>query len=251
MTELNSDSYFTNTSAEDEEAPDLSMLFPVRALPSVASVPVSVVGDMRDALTCSICEKTLFNPVFTRCAHRFCRVCIERELRVEMTKKCPICNTKIASRRDLRHDHATQALINVLFDSKSTCSSSAEEVAPLSKKRDKEVRIKIIRAGSKKRRNNSNDGVMSPDPIHINDLNKLEEIMRAKQDVSEAKKPADRSEEFVRTGGNSEECENNEPGKKWNLEYEMRGLTMRELNEVKFNFPSLIDLYGTPYLHKL
>uniref|UniRef100_A0A6M2D0U5 Putative ring finger protein ovary overexpressed n=1 Tax=Rhipicephalus microplus TaxID=6941 RepID=A0A6M2D0U5_RHIMP len=60
---------------------------------------------------CCICFGLLRNAVATtECLHRFCEECITKALR-KCNKECPICRTRISSRRSLRRDHRMDILV--------------------------------------------------------------------------------------------------------------------------------------------
>ncbi|KAH6922903.1 hypothetical protein HPB50_020101 [Hyalomma asiaticum] len=81
----------------------------------------------RRDLTCPICLGFLRNAVATTaCLHRFCEDCITSALR-KCSKECPICRTRLVSRRSLRRDHRIDTLVAALT------ANTAEE--PLSQPR--------------------------------------------------------------------------------------------------------------------
>lgn len=70
---------------------------------------------VRNEFTCAICLGLLQNTVATtECGHRFCEKCIAAVLR-RCNKRCPVCRTKIKSKRSLRRDHCMDNMIAVLF----------------------------------------------------------------------------------------------------------------------------------------
>lgn len=78
----------------------------------------------RRDLTCPICLGFLRNAVATTaCLHRFCEDCITSALR-KCSKECPICRTRLVSRRSLRRDHCMDTLVAALT------ANTAEEPLP-------------------------------------------------------------------------------------------------------------------------
>lgn len=78
-----------------------------------AVLPLREESFYRD-LRCPICFDLLRNTVTpTDCLHRFCEECITTALR-KCNKECPICRTKVTSRRSLRRDHRIDNLIAML-----------------------------------------------------------------------------------------------------------------------------------------
>lgn len=61
-------------------------------------------------LQCAICLEGLKNPHKTKCGHRFCKICIENEIKNAVKygrrKCCPTCRDPIVSKRDLRKDES-------------------------------------------------------------------------------------------------------------------------------------------------
>lgn len=57
---------------------------------------VDVLGEMREHLTCSICNELFLEPVTLQCSHSFCRYCYFKTLHFGLyyyTGNCPTCNT--------------------------------------------------------------------------------------------------------------------------------------------------------------
>ncbi|KAH6922904.1 hypothetical protein HPB50_020102 [Hyalomma asiaticum] len=78
-----------------------------------AVLPLHEESFYRD-LRCPICFDLLRSAVTpTDCLHRFCEECITTALR-KCNKECPICRTKVTSRRSLRRDHRIDNLIAML-----------------------------------------------------------------------------------------------------------------------------------------
>ena len=63
---------------------------------------------LQEKLVCPVCLKGMKNPQMTKCGHRFCKTCIEKEIRKAVPygreKRCPTCRDPIVSKRDLRKD---------------------------------------------------------------------------------------------------------------------------------------------------
>ena len=63
---------------------------------------------LQEKLVCPVCFKGMKNPQMTKCGHRFCKTCIEKEIRKAVPygreKRCPTCRDPIVSKRDLRKD---------------------------------------------------------------------------------------------------------------------------------------------------
>ncbi|KAH8031342.1 hypothetical protein HPB51_016400 [Rhipicephalus microplus] len=72
-------------------------------------VPLQEDSFWRD-LRCPICLDILRNTVATvECPHRFCKKCITTAL--TGNKECPVCQTKVTSKRSLRRDYSLDSLI--------------------------------------------------------------------------------------------------------------------------------------------
>ncbi|KAH8031334.1 hypothetical protein MRX96_032355 [Rhipicephalus microplus] len=77
-------------------------------------VPLHEDSLQRDFM-CGICIDLLRNAVATTtCLHRFCEECITKALR-RCNMECPICRTRIISRRELRRDYRMDILVAALF----------------------------------------------------------------------------------------------------------------------------------------
>uniref|UniRef100_A0A8C9P1L5 RING-type E3 ubiquitin transferase n=1 Tax=Spermophilus dauricus TaxID=99837 RepID=A0A8C9P1L5_SPEDA len=70
----------------------------------------TVLGDIRDEVTCPLCLELLTEPVSTDCGHSFCQACItenreESEMSQDKERNCPVCQTSYQPRnlRPNRH----------------------------------------------------------------------------------------------------------------------------------------------------
>ncbi|KAH7976505.1 E3 ubiquitin-protein ligase RING2 [Rhipicephalus sanguineus] len=76
-------------------------------------VPLHEDSFQRD-LRCPICLDSLKNAVATtECLHRFCEECITTALR-KCNRECPVCRTKVTSRRSLRRDYSLDIIVATL-----------------------------------------------------------------------------------------------------------------------------------------
>ncbi|QDZ20697.1 RING-type domain-containing protein [Chloropicon primus] len=70
---------------------------------------------LREATTCTICLSTIQNTrAVKECLHRFCRECIEVAMR-QNRPECPLCKTRIPSRRSCKEDKAFDALLESIY----------------------------------------------------------------------------------------------------------------------------------------
>jgi E3 ubiquitin-protein ligase RNF1/2 len=92
----------------------------------LALAPTLVVR-LTKMLKCPICCNIMSFPVFTKnCMHRFCRNCIEPEIKSER-RQCPICRALINSHRELKEDSTIVGLLEI-FGSLNDCDPSELEV---------------------------------------------------------------------------------------------------------------------------
>nr|CAD7576397.1 unnamed protein product [Timema californicum] len=66
---------------------------------------------IKNTSMCVICLEMVQDPVFTRCQHMFCRVCITRILN-SSTKvaHCPLCNTLLTKRNLVKNEHISKQI---------------------------------------------------------------------------------------------------------------------------------------------
>jgi len=86
-------------------------------------VPATVVYSNTDeTLQCTICKNTMVSTLAViPCIHRFCSDCLNEALRkmnteTSKTRGCPLCRTKLTSRRSSKLDSTFDALIEILVD---------------------------------------------------------------------------------------------------------------------------------------
>lgn len=73
----------------------------------------------QENLRCSICLYILDEPHITRCAHRFCKKCLQKHMQQEIPQfeshTCPDCRQPVSTFRSCVADTRTKALIKLLF----------------------------------------------------------------------------------------------------------------------------------------
>ncbi|CAE7854874.1 RING1B, partial [Symbiodinium sp. KB8] len=66
-------------------------------------------------LECAICRGVMQEPVMIKqCLHRFCKNCLEHSLRT-LKNECPLCRTRVPSRRSLERDTRFAKLIELVY----------------------------------------------------------------------------------------------------------------------------------------
>ncbi len=79
--------------------------------------------DVKEELTCSICQETLYNPVMIiPCNHRFCSGCLSEN--IEFSTKCPICREEITS---FQKDILLNSVLNKLTRTFNSLQRAKEE----------------------------------------------------------------------------------------------------------------------------
>ena len=89
-------------------------LFPVRKVQCL-DFDLEKYKKLFDVLTCSFCRQIFNNPTYLRCSHRFCKDCIEKHIRLNDKKSCPICRGQLTTKRDSKSDLKLISLISFAF----------------------------------------------------------------------------------------------------------------------------------------
>lgn len=66
-------------------------------------------------MSCVFCKQIFNNPTYLKCSHRFCKDCIEKHIRLNDKKSCPICRGELATKRDSKYDLKLISLISFAF----------------------------------------------------------------------------------------------------------------------------------------
>lgn len=71
---------------------------------------------LRTTYHCGICLEVMVTPIITPCHHSFCQLCIHKHLEGKRSihVKCPICNGSGLTKRSLRRDHKTEAILKAM-----------------------------------------------------------------------------------------------------------------------------------------
>ncbi|KAM3134390.1 hypothetical protein pb186bvf_013503 [Paramecium bursaria] len=71
---------------------------------------------LKQSFKCPICLEIFKDPVYIKdCSHRYCKECIEKQIRVSNQKKCPTCRKSIGTRRELRIDENLGSMMQMVF----------------------------------------------------------------------------------------------------------------------------------------
>ncbi|CAD8193228.1 unnamed protein product [Paramecium pentaurelia] len=101
----------------DEQTNNLIGIFKVRKLIDSDKQPTDPqIVKIKDYLKCPICLSLFKQPVYIKdCSHRYCKECIEKNIRLQKEKSCPTCRKRIATRRDLRVDEIVTKILNTVI----------------------------------------------------------------------------------------------------------------------------------------
>lgn len=106
----------------------ISIFKPRTKLESEDEVEEDTINKLKIMLTCPICMEILQDPVYIKaCSHRFCKICIEKAIRMCGKKCCPTCRKQIQTKRQLRIDDNVQAIIGMIFGNVSQFRLEVEE----------------------------------------------------------------------------------------------------------------------------
>ena len=74
--------------------------------------------NLHQLFLCPICLDILRDAVATKgCSHRFCKECIEKTIRLNKKKVCPVCRRILGTKRELIQDNSlTEMITQVLGD---------------------------------------------------------------------------------------------------------------------------------------
>ncbi|KAJ8377883.1 hypothetical protein AAFF_G00250340 [Aldrovandia affinis] len=105
---------------------------------------------LHSELMCPICLDMLKNTMTTKeCLHRFCSECIVTALR-SGNKECPTCRKKLVSKRSLRPDPNSDALISKIYPSRDEYEAHQDRVLErLSRLHNKQALSSSIEEGLK------------------------------------------------------------------------------------------------------
>ncbi|GFH47124.1 hypothetical protein CTEN210_03599 [Chaetoceros tenuissimus] len=102
----------------------------------------SVITTDLQEISCPICLEMFNDPhIVPECCHRFCKDCIEEAL--EHRKECPICRSRVTSRRALRRDEVFCNLVRICKEHK------VKNMAALAQIEEKNHRIQHIESRQK------------------------------------------------------------------------------------------------------
>lgn len=89
-------------------------LFPVRKIQCL-DFDLEKYKKLYEVLTCSFCRQIFNTPTYLRCSHRFCKECIEKYIRKNDKKSCPVCRGELTTKRDSKADLKLISLISFAF----------------------------------------------------------------------------------------------------------------------------------------
>ncbi|TRY74400.1 hypothetical protein TCAL_16866 [Tigriopus californicus] len=106
---------------------------------------------LRATFQCGICLEMMVTPIITPCHHSYCQMCIHKHLEGKRSihVKCPICNASGLTKRSLRRDDKTEAILkamqavgqNASLEYGSTSAAAKDQKTPSSsRKRAKETK---------------------------------------------------------------------------------------------------------------
>ena len=76
----------------------------VQTAPDILQLQLS---EFRTMVKCSLCNDNFKDVMLTKCAHCFCRTCVNDNLLNARNRKCPLCGTRFAE-SDVKPVHLTQ-----------------------------------------------------------------------------------------------------------------------------------------------